>query len=332
MKILITGGAGFIGCNLLRLLLNKKKYKILNIDNLSHGSNLLNISEFKNNNNYFFKKINILDKNKISSVFEDFNPDVVFHLAAESHVDRSIKDPIGFLNTNIIGTYNLLQSSIKIFKKKKVKFIHISTDEVYGDLKKNDHPFTEKNPYIPSSPYSASKAASDHLVRAWHRTYGLPINITNCSNNFGPYQYPEKLIPLTILNFLKNKKIGVYGNGKQIRDWIFVQDHINALYKVFKKGKIGETYNIGGKNEYTNLEIVTTIANIFNKTFSQKKIDYRKLINFTKDRPGHDFRYAVNFSKIKKQLGWKPNKNFYFNLEKTVNWYIKNSFWCKSFK
>jgi len=333
MRFLITGGAGFIGSAVIRFLIKKTKHQVLNLDKLSYAGNLESLSSIKLNSRYKFVKGDICDQNLISRIFSNFKPNVVMHLAAESHVDRSIDDPTNFIQTNIVGTSVLLKYALKYWKNlsigKKFRFHHISTDEVYGSLGKTGN-FNEKSSYDPSSPYSASKASSDHLVRAWHRTYGLPVLITNCSNNYGPYQFPEKLIPLIILKALSGNPLPVYGNGLQIRDWLHVEDHAQALYEVVMKGKIGETYNIGAHNEKTNLEVVYDICDYLDK-IRPKKFNtfksYRKLITFTEDRPGHDQRYAINSKKIKKDIGWKSKVPFKTGLHKTIKWYLENSKW-----
>ena len=335
-KIIVTGGAGFIGSAVIRELLKYKKYNILNLDVLSYAGNLDSLSAVSSSERYDFKKINICHGQVLDKIFKDFKPDIIMHLAAESHVDRSIDGPADFINTNIVGTYNLLESarhyfdSLNNLQKKHFRFHHISTDEVYGDLKGTDDLFTEETSYSPSSPYSASKAASDHLVRAWHRTFGMPVIITNCSNNYGPYHFPEKLIPHMILNALNGKPLSIYGDGLQIRDWLYVEDHAKALIKVITEGKINETYNIGGHNQKTNLEVVETICELLeelapNKPNGVRK--YRDLITFVKDRPGHDIRYAIDASKIKSELGWVPEETFETGLLKTVKWYLNNRKW-----
>ena len=334
MKFLITGGAGFIGSAVIRFLIKKTKHQVLNLDKLSYAGNLESLSSVNSNSRYKFIKGNICDQNLISKIFSNFKPNVVMHLAAESHVDRSIDDPTNFIKTNIVGTSVMLKHALKYWKNlsndNKFRFHHISTDEVYGSLGKTGF-FNEKSSYDPSSPYSASKASSDHLVRAWHRTYGLPVLITNCSNNYGPYQFPEKLIPLIILRALGGNPLPVYGNGLQVRDWLHVEDHAQALYEVIMRGKIGETYNIGGYNEKTNLEVVYNICDYLDKIKPKKSIafkSYRKLITFTEDRPGHDQRYAIDSKKIKKDLNWKSKVSFKTGLHKTIEWYLDNSKWC----
>jgi dTDP-glucose 4,6-dehydratase len=338
MKFLITGGAGFIGSAVIRFLIKKTKHQVLNLDKLSYAGNLESLRSVSSNLRYKFVKGDICDRKLISKIFSNFKPNVIMHLAAESHVDRSIDHPKNFIQTNIIGTSVLLEYALKYWKNlsngNNFRFHHISTDEVYGSLDKTGL-FNEKSSYEPSSPYSASKASSDHLVRAWHRTYGLPVLITNCSNNYGPYQFPEKLIPLIILRALSNKPLPVYGTGLQIRDWLHVEDHVEALYQVIMRGKIGETYNIGGNNEKTNLDVVYNICDYLDKIRPIKSNafeSYRKLISFTEDRPGHDQRYAIDSKKIKKDLGWKSKVPFKTGLHKTIEWYIDNSKWCKNIK
>lgn len=338
--IFITGGAGFIGSALVRFLIKNTDNIIVNYDKLTYAGNLASLDCIAKDPKYHFIKGDICDQKQLEEAFDKFCPDIVMHLAAESHVDRSIDGPVDFIQTNIVGTYTLLEvtkkyySCINNLQKKSFRFHHISTDEVYGDLGATGF-FTEDTPYQPSSPYSASKASSDHLVRAWHRTYDLPILITNCSNNYGPYHYPEKLIPLVILNALNGRLLPIYGNGKQIRDWLYVDDHVKALYKVVCEGKIGETYNIGGFNEKSNLEVVETICHILNKKIKNKPkniISFEQLITFIADRPGHDIRYAIDASKIKKELNWQPENTFESGIEKTVNWYINNLDWCAKVK
>ena len=302
---------------------------------MTYAGNLESLKEIDQNLRYTFKQIDICDHEALSLIFDEFKPDVVMHLAAESHVDRSIDGPAAFIQTNIVGTYTLLEAarkywmSLDVEAQQNFRFHHISTDEVYGDLEGTTDLFTETTSYAPSSPYSASKASSDHLVRAWHRTYGLPVIVTNCSNNYGPYHFPEKLIPLVILNALDAKPLPVYGNGQQIRDWLFVEDHARALYKVVTEGIVGETYNIGGHNEKQNIEVVKTICNILDELKPQsKQQSYETLITFVKDRPGHDLRYAIDASKIKNDLDWVPKETFETGIRKTVEWYLNNLDWC----
>ncbi|MPW44400.1 dTDP-glucose 4,6-dehydratase [Acinetobacter guerrae] len=335
MKILITGGAGFIGSAVIRHIIKNTNNEVLNVDKLTYAGNLESLQEIESNHNYQFKQIDICDVDRITQAFNDFQPDLVMHLAAESHVDRSIDGPNAFIQTNIVGTYTLLDVARKYWlslengRKEKFRFHHISTDEVYGDLHGTEDLFTETTSYAPSSPYSASKASSDHLVRAWQRTYGLPTIVTNCSNNYGPYHFPEKLIPLVILNALDGKPLPIYGKGDQIRDWLYVEDHARALFKVVTEGEIGETYNIGGHNEKQNIEVVRTICKILDELKPQANSQpYETLITFVKDRPGHDLRYAIDASKIAKELGWKPAETFETGIRKTVEWYLNNIEWC----
>ena len=336
MRILITGGAGFIGSAVIRYLINNENDTVYNIDKLTYAGNLDSLVDVESNARYQFEKVDICDANALTKVFEKFQPDAVMHLAAESHVDRSIDGPAEFIQTNIVGTYQLLEVARQYWmtlpndQKDSFRFHHISTDEVYGDLPSTTDLFTEQTPYAPSSPYSASKASSDHLIRAWHRTYGLPVVITNCSNNYGPYHFPEKLIPLVILNALDGKPLPIYGNGQQIRDWLYVEDHARALYAVLTKGKIGETYNIGGHNEKKNIEVVNAICELLDEI--QPRADqnsYKAQIIFVKDRPGHDLRYAIDASKIKDELGWVPQESFESGLRKTVIWYLTHREWCE---
>jgi dTDP-glucose 4,6-dehydratase len=331
--ILITGGAGFIGSALVRFLIKETKESIVNVDALTYSGNLNNLSEVTSSERYVFEHANICDAEKMRELFLKYKPHKVIHLAAESHVDKSIDGPGDFIQTNIVGTYNLLEAARVLYsrlneeEKAAFRFHHVSTDEVYGDLHGTTDLFTETTPYEPSSPYSASKASSDHLVRAWHRTFGLPVIVTNCSNNYGPFHFPEKLIPHMILNALHGKPLPVYGNGEQVRDWLFVEDHARALYLVASKGKVGETYNIGGHNERKNLEVVQAICDELEKCKPRQEGRYRDLITFVKDRPGHDLRYAIDASKIEKELGWKPQENFETGLQKTINWYLENESW-----
>jgi len=336
MNILVTGGAGFIGSAVIRHLINETEHHVLNVDKLTYAGNLESLISVSDHPRYKFAQTDICDQVSLTRLFLEFQPDIVMHLAAESHVDRSIDGPAEFINTNIVGTYTLLEvarkywQNLSTIKKSRFKFHHISTDEVYGDLEGTTDLFTETTPYLPSSPYSASKASSDHLVRAWHRTYGLPVVVTNCSNNYGPYHFPEKLIPLMILNALDGKPLPVYGNGQQIRDWLFVEDHARALYQVATEGIVGETYNIGGHNEKQNIEVVKTICKILDelKPCLEGKT-YASLITFVNDRPGHDLRYAIDASKIERELGWKPQESFDTGIRKTVQWYLNNLEWCQ---
>ena len=336
MKILITGGAGFIGSALIRYILNHTSYEVVNLDKLTYAGNLDSIPDVEDSSRYFFEQVDICNQQALRSVFDLHSPALVMHLAAESHVDRSIENPSDFIQTNIVGTYNLLVESLAYYqdldKESQVqfRFHHISTDEVFGDLDGTDDLFTESTPYAPSSPYSASKASSDHLVRAWHRTYGLPIVITNCSNNYGPYHFPEKLIPHMILNAIQGKPLPVYGDGNQIRDWLFVEDHARALLKVVTEGEVGQTYNIGGHNEVKNIEVVRLICDLLEELVPDKPNGinrYSDLITFVTDRPGHDTRYAIDAKKIGVDLGWFPIETFETGLRKTVNWYLDNEDW-----
>lgn len=338
MKILITGGAGFIGSALIRYLINHTEHAVINVDKLTYAGNLDSLADIENSSRYHFEQIDICNRDGIDRLLAHYQPDTIMHLAAESHVDRSIDGPAEFIETNIIGTYTLLEaarsywSSLPTDKKNTFRFHHVSTDEVYGDLDRPEDFFTETTAYAPSSPYSASKASSDHLVRAWMRTFGLPVLITNCSNNYGPYHFPEKLIPLMILNALEGKPLPVYGNGQQIRDWLFVEDHARALYLVVTQGVIGETYNIGGHNEMANLDVVNTLCQLLEEMAPNKPSgiqNYTDLITFVKDRPGHDLRYAIDATKIQQELGWIPTESFETGLKKTVHWYLDNQTWCK---
>lgn len=337
MNILVTGGAGFIGSAVVRELIQHTDHHVINVDCLTYAGNLESLADVANTPRYTFAQVNICDRAGLDRVFAAHAPDVVMHLAAESHVDRSIDGPGDFIQTNIHGTYTLLEaarsywSTLEATRKADFRFHHISTDEVYGDLHGTDDLFLETTPYAPSSPYSASKAASDHLVRAWQRTYGLPTLITNCSNNYGPYHFPEKLIPHMILNALSGKPLPVYGNGQQVRDWLYVEDHARALVLVATQGVIGETYNIGGHNEQKNLHVVQTLCSLLEELAANKKpagvTAYADLITFVKDRPGHDARYAIDASKIERELGWTPQETFDSGLRKTVEWYLSNESW-----
>ncbi|MEL4299768.1 dTDP-glucose 4,6-dehydratase [Acinetobacter ursingii] len=339
MKILVTGGAGFIGSAVIRHIIKNTQNKVLNIDKLTYAGNLESLQEIEDSSNYQFKQIDICDVERISQAFNDFQPDLVMHLAAESHVDRSIDGPAEFITTNIVGTYTLLEvarkywSALEPERKQQFRFHHISTDEVYGDLHGTENLFTETTPYAPSSPYSASKASSDHLVRAWQRTYGLPTIVTNCSNNYGPYHFPEKLIPLVILNALDGKPLPIYGKGDQIRDWLFVEDHARALYKVVTEGVVGETYNIGGHNEQKNIDVVKAICELLEELVPNKPegiAQYQDLITYVTDRPGHDLRYAIDATKIKQDLNWVPEETFKTGLRKTVQWYLDHQDWVRN--
>lgn len=344
MKILVTGGAGFIGSAVIRNILNNTEHSVINVDKLTYAGNTDSIPSSLHSKRYVFERVDICDSEELNRVFLEHNPDAIMHLAAESHVDRSIDGPGEFIKTNLVGTYTLLESARKYWslldedRKKLFRFHHISTDEVYGDLPHPDDVedgyvlplFTESTAYAPSSPYSASKAGSDHLVRAWHRTYGMPVLVTNCSNNYGPYHFPEKLVPHIILNALDGKPLPVYGDGSQIRDWLYVEDHARALLKVITKGQVGETYNIGGHNERRNLDVVHTICDLLEELAPIKPEGvsaYRDLITFVKDRPGHDVRYAIDSNKMFVELNWDPEESFESGMKKTVQWYLDNKVW-----
>ncbi|ELY3468273.1 dTDP-glucose 4,6-dehydratase [Cronobacter universalis] len=337
-RFLVTGGAGFIGSAVVRHLIQNTDHAVLVVDKLTYAGNLASLAPVAQDARFAFEQVDICDAQSLDRLFTQFKPDVVMHLAAESHVDRSIDGPAAFIETNIVGTYTLLEAARRYWsvlsdaEKAAFRFHHISTDEVYGDLHGLDDFFTETTPYAPSSPYSASKAGSDHLVRAWRRTYGLPTIVTNCSNNYGPYHFPEKLIPLTILNALAGKPLPVYGNGQQIRDWLYVEDHARALCLVATEGAVGETYNIGGHNEQKNLDVVKTICALLEELAPQKPAgvdQYSSLITFVQDRPGHDLRYAIDASKIERELGWRPQETFESGMRKTVQWYLDNETWWK---
>ena len=334
MKILVTGGAGFIGSALVRHLIQNTPHQVLNLDKLTYAGSLASLKDVSGSERYSFDQADICDREALNRILSQFQPDAVMHLAAESHVDRSIDGPAAFVETNVVGTYTLLEacrafwSGLEGTKRDAFRFHHISTDEVFGDLEGPDSLFTEDTPYAPSSPYSASKASSDHFVRAWGRTYGLPILITNCSNNYGPYHFPEKLIPLVIISALHGKPLPVYGNGQQVRDWLFVEDHARALLKVLEEGTVGETYNIGGHNERTNLEVVEAICALLDQ-LEPRGAPHSDLIAFVSDRPGHDLRYAIDASKIERELGWIPEETFESGLRKTVEWYLASKDWWR---
>lgn len=336
MKILVTGGAGFIGSAVIRHLISATKTTVINVDALTYAGNLESLGQVHDNPRHRFEHVDIRDRFALESVFQRHKPDAVMHLAAESHVDRSIEGSSNFIGTNIMGTHNLLEVSrhywneLALDEKTRFRFHHISTDEVYGDLGAGDDLFTETTAYVPSSPYAASKASSDHLVRAWHRTYNLPILITNCSNNYGPYHFPEKLIPLVILNALEGKRLPVYGKGDQIRDWLYVEDHTRALLTVLANGVPGETYNIGGCNEKKNIDVVREICAILDELRPcSPHVPHDDLITYVADRPGHDWRYAIDAGKIERELGWQPQETFESGLRKTVKWYLANQEWCR---
>ena len=338
MRILITGGAGFIGSAVIRQYINDTTHDVINLDDITYAGNLQSLSSIADSDRYTFVQVNICDSVQLKETFDRYQPHAVMHLAAETHVDRSIDDPSIFIKSNIVGTFNLLEVSRNYWnnlipdKKDKFVFHHVSTDEVYGDLDDSGL-FNEETRYDPSSPYSASKASSDHLVRAWYKTYGLPMIITNCSNNYGAYQYPEKLIPLIILNALEGTPLPVYGSGKQVRDWLYVEDHAKALRLSLENGKIGQTYNIGGHNEKTNIEVVNIICDLLDKLLPLSQyIPHRSLISHVSDRPGHDKRYAIDAKKIQENLNWLPNETFESGIEKTVKWYLENKEWCQNIK
>ncbi|HLV28954.1 MAG TPA: dTDP-glucose 4,6-dehydratase [Burkholderiaceae bacterium] len=338
MKILVTGGAGFIGSAVVRHIIRNTADSVVNVDKLTYAGNLESLAEVAGDSRYAFERVDICDAAEVARVFREHRPQAVMHLAAESHVDRSIDGPADFIQTNIVGTYVLLEAAREYWRnlegaeRDAFRFHHISTDEVYGDLEGPEDLFVETTPYAPSSPYSASKASSDHLVRAWRRTFGLPTVVTNCSNNYGPYHFPEKLIPLMILNALEGKPLPVYGKGDQVRDWLYVEDHARALYKVLTEGVVGETYNIGGHNEKRNIEVVRAICGLLEELRPEKPTgvqQYTDLITYVADRPGHDLRYAIDAGKIQRELGWAPEETFESGLRKTVQWYLDNSEWCR---
>lgn len=335
MKFLVTGGAGFIGSSVVRHIIHHTNDSVVNLDKLTYAGNLANVACASSSERYFFEHVDICNRAELERVFTQHQPDIIMHLAAESHVDRSIDGPSIFIETNIVGTYTLLEVArahwqrLNDYKRSLFRFHHISTDEVFGDLEGTNTFFTEDTPYAPSSPYSASKASSDHLVRAWSRTFGLPTLITNCSNNYGPYHFPEKLIPLMILNALEGKPLPVYGKGSQVRDWLYVEDHARALHLVATKGVVGETYNIGGHNEKQNIEVVHAICDILQELRPQKK-SYRELVTFVADRPGHDIRYAIDATKIGRELGWSPLETFDSGIRKTIQWYLENQEWSEN--
>ncbi len=337
MTILVTGAAGFIGSNFVMEWFDSKDENIISLDKLTYAGNLENLSSLSKDKRHFFIKGDIGDSELISSILSEYNPRAIINFAAESHVDRSISTPENFIQTNILGTFKLLQSTLMYWKdlekndKKDFRFIHISTDEVYGDLKAESSKFTEENRYIPNSPYSASKASSDHLVRAWYHTYKLPVITTNCSNNYGSFQFPEKLIPLGIINAINDKQIPLYGDGLQVRDWLYVKDHCEAIRVVLENGAIGQTYNIGGNNEKTNIEVVELICKLLDDIQPRTdNVSHSRQISFVKDRQGHDRRYAIDSSKIYKELNWKPKENFDSGMKKTIKWYLENNKWVKN--
>jgi dTDP-glucose 4,6-dehydratase len=337
MKILVTGGAGFIGSAMIRHLVSNTNSTVINVDKLTYAGQLSSLEEASNSTRYHFEKVDIADREKVSATINKYKPNSIIHFAAESHVDRSIDKPSAFIETNIIGTYVLLEESLKYYMnldssdKAKFRFHHISTDEVFGSLG-SEGLFTEDSPYKPNSPYSASKASSDHLVRAWHETYGLPVVTTNCSNNYGPYQYPEKLIPTLILNAIAGNDLPIYGDGRNVRDWLYVDDHVDAILRVLSDGMTGNVYNIGGNAEKTNLEVVHAVCVVLDKIKTKPSGSYSNQITFVKDRPGHDRRYAIDFTKISTELGWRPEMTFEEGIEKTVNWYLENINWCDQVK
>jgi dTDP-glucose 4,6-dehydratase len=333
--ILVTGGAGFIGSALIRYLINYTLYDVVNVDKLTYAGHLESLESIRNSDRYHFERVDICDRETMRSILDQYQPDAIMHLAAESHVDRSIDGSAEFIRTNITGTHTLLElardyvGTLEQEGKNAFRFLHVSTDEVYGSLG-DDGLFSERTSYDPRSPYSASKASSDHLARAWYHTYDLPVLITNCSNNYGPYQFPEKLIPVVILKALRGEPIPVYGTGENVRDWLYVDDHVKALLAVLEKGKPGETYNIGGHNEKKNLDVVEILCDTLQELIPKQAGNYRDQIAFVKDRPGHDFRYAIDASKIEDELGWTPNETFETGMQKTVNWYLEHISWCEA--
>lgn len=335
MRVLITGGAGFIGSAVVRQYISETDATVINVDGLTYAGNPESLADAREHPRHVFEQVDITDREAVQQVFREHRPQVVMHLAAESHVDRSIEGSAAFVATNVTGTHNMLEvareywSELEAAEKKRFRFHHVSTDEVYGDLAPDDPAFTEETPYAPSSPYSASKAASDHLVRAWHRTYGLPVVLTNCSNNYGPYQFPEKLIPLMILNAMQGQPLPVYGKGENIRDWLYVEDHARALRLVLERGQPGRTYNIGGRCERTNLEVVQALCAVLDELAPDPAGTHERLITFVADRPGHDHRYAIDDSRIARELGWHPDESFETGLRKTVKWYIDNPGWLE---
>ena len=334
LKVIVTGGAGFIGSALIRYLIRETEVEVMNLDKLTYAGNLASLREVEDSPRYHFTRADICDAAAVRKLFAEFRPDAIMHLAAESHVDRSIDGPLEFVRTNVLGTATLLDAALAYWRelpearKEAFRFQHISTDEVYGSLGATGL-FTESTPYDPRSPYSASKASSDHMVRAWHHTFGLPVLLSNCSNNYGPYHFPEKLIPLVILNALDGKKLPIYGKGDNIRDWLFVEDHARALWLIDRKGKVGETYNIGGRNERTNLQVVQAICRILDELRPKASGSYADQITFVSDRPGHDLRYAIDADKLRRELGWEPRENFDSGLRLTVKWYLENDWWWR---
>jgi len=334
LKVIVTGGAGFIGSALIRYLIRETDAEVMNLDKLTYAGNLASLREVETSPRYHFTRADICDGAAVRRIFREFRPDAIMHLAAESHVDRSIDGPLEFVRTNVLGTATLLDAALGYWRelpaerKQAFRFQHISTDEVYGSLGATGL-FTERTPYDPRSPYSASKASSDHMVRAWHHTFGLPVLLSNCSNNYGPYHFPEKLIPLVILNALDGKKLPIYGKGENIRDWLFVEDHARALWLIDRKGKVGETYNIGGRNERTNLQVVQAICRILDELRPKTSGSYADQITFVTDRPGHDLRYAIDADKLRNELGWEPREDFDSGLRLTVKWYLENDWWWR---